>query len=258
MDLDAMPKVMGDDGEFHAVDEVVDLSHTTTEGWAALALFWLLGATVFYQFFTRYALNDSLAWTEEIARYLLICVGFLGGGLAFEELSSIGQATPARGLVSGSIAIPLEPGFTVVTGPNGSGKSNILDAVLFCLGLASSRGMRAERLPDLINSGLLRAGKDFDEGCRRAGEEAVIDRGVWMIGTGQQVRVGAVHAPAMLGKDIGDGLPVRDLRNVHPTVSPLSITIWVPVIWREPSMMRRSVPTTPLLHRRVTSLPPST
>ncbi|MEB3263374.1 MAG: chromosome segregation protein SMC [Synechococcus sp.] len=59
----------------------------------------------------------------------------------------------------GSIAIPLEPGFTVVTGPNGSGKSNILDAVLFCLGLANSRGMRAERLPDLINSAVLRQGR---------------------------------------------------------------------------------------------------
>ncbi len=57
------------------------------------------------------------------------------------------------------MAVPLEQGFTVVTGPNGSGKSNILDAVLFCLGLANSRGMRAERLPDLINSAMLRAGK---------------------------------------------------------------------------------------------------
>ncbi len=59
----------------------------------------------------------------------------------------------------GTIRIPLEPGFTVVTGPNGSGKSNILDGILFCLGLASSRGMRADRLPDLINSAMLRAGK---------------------------------------------------------------------------------------------------
>ncbi|ELS00100.1 chromosome segregation protein SMC [Gloeocapsa sp. PCC 73106] len=47
--------------------------------------------------------------------------------------------------------VPFLPGFTVISGPNGSGKSNILDAILFCLGLASSRGMRAERLPDLIN-----------------------------------------------------------------------------------------------------------
>ena len=59
----------------------------------------------------------------------------------------------------GAMSIPLEEGFTVVTGPNGSGKSNILDGVLFCLGLATSRGMRADRLPDLINSGVLKAGK---------------------------------------------------------------------------------------------------
>ncbi len=57
------------------------------------------------------------------------------------------------------MTIPLEEGFTVVTGPNGSGKSNILDGVLFCLGLANSKGMRADRLPDLVNSGVLRAGK---------------------------------------------------------------------------------------------------
>ncbi len=59
----------------------------------------------------------------------------------------------------GTVTIPLEPGFTVVTGPNGSGKSNILDGILFCLGLASSRGMRADRLPDLINSAILREGR---------------------------------------------------------------------------------------------------
>lgn len=51
----------------------------------------------------------------------------------------------------GTTKVPFYPGFTVISGPNGSGKSNILDALLFCLGLASSRGMRAERLSDLIN-----------------------------------------------------------------------------------------------------------
>ena len=60
------------------------------------------------------------------------------------------------------MTIPLEPGSTVVTGPNGSGKSNILDGVLFCLGLANSRGMRADRLPDLVNSGVLKAGKSAE------------------------------------------------------------------------------------------------
>ncbi|RQD82743.1 MAG: chromosome segregation protein SMC, partial [Methanocalculus sp. MSAO_Arc2] len=47
--------------------------------------------------------------------------------------------------------IPLETGFTVISGPNGSGKSNILDSILFALGITSARGLRAERLTDLIN-----------------------------------------------------------------------------------------------------------
>lgn len=76
--IDELPKVMGDDGEFHAQDEAVDLSGTPLEAWVALGFFWVLGLTVFYQFFTRYVMNDSAAWTEEIARYLLIAVVFTG------------------------------------------------------------------------------------------------------------------------------------------------------------------------------------
>lgn len=52
----------------------------------------------------------------------------------------------------GTTSVPLLPEFTVISGPNGSGKSNILDALLFCLGLSSSKGMRADRLPDLVNT----------------------------------------------------------------------------------------------------------
>jgi chromosome segregation protein len=48
--------------------------------------------------------------------------------------------------------IDLLEGFTAISGPNGSGKSNLIDAVLFVLGFASSKGLRADRLTDLINS----------------------------------------------------------------------------------------------------------
>jgi TRAP-type transport system small permease protein len=76
--IDDMPHVMGEDGQFHAQDEAVDLSGTALEAWVALGFFWVLGLTVFYQFFTRYVMNDSAAWTEEIARYLLIATVFTG------------------------------------------------------------------------------------------------------------------------------------------------------------------------------------
>jgi TRAP-type C4-dicarboxylate transport system permease small subunit len=80
-DIDSGPKVMGDDGQFHAVDEEVDLSGTPIEAWVALLFFWALALTVFYQFFTRYVLNDSASWTEEIARYLLIGTVFVGASI---------------------------------------------------------------------------------------------------------------------------------------------------------------------------------
>lgn len=63
----------------------------------------------------------------------------------------------------GTTVIPLLPGFTVISGPNGSGKSNLLDALLFALGLAGSKGMRAERLPDLVNHSQTRRGHSVVE-----------------------------------------------------------------------------------------------
>ena len=57
----------------------VDLTgHEAIEDWVALGLFWFMCLVVFLQFFTRYVLNDSFAWTEEIARYVLIAVIYIG------------------------------------------------------------------------------------------------------------------------------------------------------------------------------------
>ncbi len=43
--------------------------------------------------------------------------------------------------------------FVAITGPNGSGKSNIVDSILFCLGLKHSKVLRADKLTDLIRIG---------------------------------------------------------------------------------------------------------
>jgi TRAP-type C4-dicarboxylate transport system permease small subunit len=88
-DIDAGPRVMGEDGEFHAVDEAADFSTTPIEAWVALLFFWALGLTVFYQFFTRYVLNDSASWTEEIARYLLIATVFTGAAIGVAKNNHI-------------------------------------------------------------------------------------------------------------------------------------------------------------------------
>jgi TRAP-type transport system small permease protein len=89
MTIDTHVELNDADGEFHAVDEAIDLSHTTVEAWIALALFWALGGVVFYQFVTRYVLNDSAAWTEEIARYLLIATVFIGAAIGVAKNNHI-------------------------------------------------------------------------------------------------------------------------------------------------------------------------
>ena len=62
---------------FAATDEAGPLDIRLVDLPGLIAL-WGLAVIVFLQFFTRYVLNDSLAWTEEIARYVLIVVTFFG------------------------------------------------------------------------------------------------------------------------------------------------------------------------------------
>ncbi|UEM11126.1 TRAP transporter small permease [Bradyrhizobium barranii subsp. barranii] len=59
----------------------VDLGVYAFEDWVALVIFWVMALAVFLQFFTRYVLNDSYAWTEEIATYCLIGVVFIGSSM---------------------------------------------------------------------------------------------------------------------------------------------------------------------------------
>ncbi|WP_101295649.1 chromosome segregation protein SMC [Halegenticoccus soli] len=86
--------------------------------------------------------------------------------LVLDDFKSFGRKT----------RIPFYEDFTVVTGPNGSGKSNIIDGVLFALGLARTRGIRAEKLTDLIYN----PGHEDDErtgGPREASVTVVLDNG---------------------------------------------------------------------------------
>jgi TRAP-type C4-dicarboxylate transport system permease small subunit len=86
-----------------AEDQEVVVEHHP-EDWLAFVIFWSLAFIVFLQFFTRYVLNDSLAWTEEIARYGLMWIVFIGGAMvtrrnthiAVELLSNVMKPGPLR------------------------------------------------------------------------------------------------------------------------------------------------------------------
>jgi TRAP-type C4-dicarboxylate transport system permease small subunit len=72
----------------HVEDEEIVIEHHP-EDWVAFVIFWSLAFIVFLQFFTRYVLNDSLAWTEEIARYGLMWIVFIGGIMVTRRNSHI-------------------------------------------------------------------------------------------------------------------------------------------------------------------------
>jgi chromosome segregation protein len=101
-------------------------------------------------------------------------------------------------------SIPLLQGFTVVSGPNGSGKSNILDALLFALGLAGSKGMRADRLPDLVNQAHSKKGRMVEASVivTFALEEAEITA----------LQAEGVEIPTTEGQVVGEWTVMRKLR----------------------------------------------
>ncbi|SFP93841.1 TRAP transporter small permease [Tranquillimonas alkanivorans] len=73
----------------HIEEEDIDLSDLKWDDTLVMVIFWVLAFVVFLQFFTRYVLNDSLGWTEEIARFLLIAVTFTGSVMAVRKSAHI-------------------------------------------------------------------------------------------------------------------------------------------------------------------------
>ena len=122
--------------------------------------------------------------------------------LVLDSFKSFGRTT----------RIPFYEDFTVVTGPNGSGKSNIIDGVLFALGLARTRGIRAEKLTDLIyNPGHADgSGSDTGDGPREAAVTVVLDNSDRTLDRSQVVNAAG-------SEDIGDVDEITVKRRVKQT-----------------------------------------
>lgn len=63
----------------------VDSVIVTLTCWIVAYLTLQMALVVLLGVFTRYILNDSLAWTEELARYSMIWLSWLGGGIAIRR-----------------------------------------------------------------------------------------------------------------------------------------------------------------------------
>ena len=124
--------------------------------------------------------------------------------LILDGFKSFGRATE----------IPFYEDFTVVTGPNGSGKSNIIDGVLFALGLARTRGIRAEKLTDLIyNPGHATTeadGSNSSESPNEATVTVVLDNSAGTIDRTQVINAAG-------SESIGDVDEIRVKRRVKQT-----------------------------------------
>jgi len=120
------PAAAGEDAHLDDVHLIVATDEEVTveyfpEDWLSIAIFWALAFIVFLQFFTRYVLNNSLAWTEEIARYLLMVLVFVGGAMvtrrrthiAVELVRNVMRDGPAKHALIAFVGI-VSLGFVVI------------------------------------------------------------------------------------------------------------------------------------------------
>ena len=78
----------------------------TVNGWIEYSLFGLgmsMTVIVAVQVFFRYGLNQSLFWSEELARYLLVWLSFLGASVAYRR-----KAHPGIDLMQAKMPAPLQ------------------------------------------------------------------------------------------------------------------------------------------------------
>ncbi|UPM41767.1 chromosome segregation protein SMC [Halocatena salina] len=118
--------------------------------------------------------------------------------LVLDDFKSFGRKT----------RIPFYEDFTTISGPNGSGKSNIIDSILFALGLARTSGIRAEKLTDLIYNP-----DDTDEapsGTREASVEVILDNSSGVVSRSQIVNAAGTD-------NIGDTDEITVKRRIKQT-----------------------------------------
>ncbi len=74
----------------HQIIQKLSESSEKTVQYILIAMMAVMTITIIFQVFLRYIFSYSLSWSEEVARYLMIWVAFLGGSLALKKGLHIG------------------------------------------------------------------------------------------------------------------------------------------------------------------------
>ncbi|MEM0156388.1 MAG: chromosome segregation protein SMC [Thermoplasmataceae archaeon] len=111
--------------------------------------------------------------------------------------------------------IEFKNGLTVISGPNGSGKSNIGDALLFVLGVRSTKSVRADRLSDLIHRS-----SDNDPGRKYCSVQINFDNGEDNDDPDKR-RISIRRELTFDGTDYKSNYYIRDVRVKHSDVEQL-------------------------------------
>ena len=80
-----------------------------TVEWGLAGLGLVMVVVVAAQVFCRYVLNHSLFWSEELARYLLVWLTFLGATVAYHR-----RAHPSIDMLQARVAPPVARAMTIV------------------------------------------------------------------------------------------------------------------------------------------------
>lgn len=81
-------------------------------GWTVIACLVAMSAVVFTNVALRYLANQSIPWADEVARYLMIWMTFLGAGLVLRQgghvaITNLQEALPSRAQMALRAAIVL-------------------------------------------------------------------------------------------------------------------------------------------------------
>ena len=124
------------------MDALERISHSVNR-WVEYILFGLgfaMSVVVAVQVFSRYALNHSLFWSEELARYLLVWLTFLGASVAYRR-----NMHPGIDIVYAQMSVPIQRMISIFI----HFISTALFGVMICYGIQFSYFVRLQISPAL-------------------------------------------------------------------------------------------------------------